>query len=130
MSMNMAGVSTSAMFLELGSKGETAMWVFTETGFVSAVRKPEEPKYITVRAREKQSLEVLSELAEKSIIDTPYGDYAYRVLVTDEVFKAWLATSVDMLDYDNFKNRIWDTRGDEFHDALGDVWTAMYKLQK
>ena len=24
------------------------MWVFTETGFVSAVRKPEEPKYITV----------------------------------------------------------------------------------
>ena len=39
------------------------MWVFTETGFVSAVRKPEEPKYITVRAREKQSLEVLSELA-------------------------------------------------------------------
>jgi hypothetical protein len=44
------------------------MWVFTETGFVSAVRKPEEPKYITVRAREKQSLEVLSELAEKPII--------------------------------------------------------------
>ena len=36
------------------------MWVFTETGFVSAVRKPEEPKYITVRAREKQSLEVLA----------------------------------------------------------------------
>ena len=29
------------------------MWVFTETGFVSAVRKPEEPKFITVRAREK-----------------------------------------------------------------------------
>jgi len=110
------------------------MWVFTETGFVSAVRKPEEPKYITVRAREKQSLEVLSELAEKPIIDTPYGDYAYRVLVTDEVFKAWLSTSVDMLDYDNFKNRVWDTRGDEFgdefHDALGAVWSAMYKLQQ
>jgi hypothetical protein len=46
------------------------------------------------------------------------------------VFKAWLATSVDMLDYDNFKNRVWDTRGDEFHDALGAVWSAMYKLQK
>jgi hypothetical protein len=97
------------------------MWVFTETGFVSAVRKPEEPKYITVRAREKQSLEVLSELAEKPIIDTPYGDYAYR---------AWLSTSVDMLDDDNFKNRVWDTRGDEFHDALGAVWSAMYKLQE
>jgi hypothetical protein len=95
------------------------MWVFTETGFVSAVRKPEEPKYITVRAREKQSLEVLSDLADTPIIDTPF-----------EVFKAWLATSVDMLDYDNFKNRVWDTRGDEFHDALAAVWSAMYKLQQ
>ena len=101
------------------------MWVFTETGFVSAVRKPDEPKYITVRAREKQSLEVLSELAEKSIIDTPYGDYAYRVLVSDEVFKAWLATSVDMLDYDNFKNRIAQSRGHVFHHALGNVWSDM-----
>jgi hypothetical protein len=106
------------------------MWVFTETGFVSAVRKPEEPKFITVRAREKQSLEVLSELSERPIIDTPFGDYAYRVLVTDEVFKAWLATSVDMLDYDNFKNRVWNTRGDEFHHALGKVWSAMFDLQK
>jgi GGDEF domain-containing protein len=52
------------------------------------------------------------------------------VLVTDEVFKAWLSTSVDMLDYDNFKNRVWDTRGDEFHDALAAVWSAMYKLQQ
>jgi hypothetical protein len=106
------------------------MWVFTETGFVSAVRKPEEPKFITVRAREKQSLEVLSELSERPIIDTSFGDYAYRVLVTDEVFKAWLATSVDMLDYDNFKNRVWDSRGDEFHHALGKVWSAMFDLQK
>jgi len=106
------------------------MWVFTETGFVSAVRKPEEPKYITVRAREKQSLEVLSELSEKPIIDTPYGDYAYRVLVSDEVFKAWLATSVDMLDYDNFKNRVWDTRGHEFHAALANVWTDMLAVSR
>jgi len=83
-----------------------------------------------VRAREKQSLEVLSDLADTPIIDTPFGDYAYRVLITDEVFKAWLATSVDMLDYDNFKNRVWDTRGDEFHDALAAVWSAMYKLQQ
>ncbi len=106
------------------------MFVFYEKAFVSAGSKTEGTEENTVRAREKQSLEVLSELAEKPIIDTPYGDYAYRVLVTDEVFKAWLSTSVDMLDYDNFKNRVWDTRGDEFHDALGAVWSAMYKLQQ
>ena len=39
------------------------MWVFTETGFVSAVRKVDSPSKITVRSRDKQSLEVLAELA-------------------------------------------------------------------
>ena len=43
------------------------MWVFTETGFVSAVRKPEEPKYITVRAREKPSRPAVSVAAAATL---------------------------------------------------------------
>jgi hypothetical protein len=101
------------------------MWIFTETGFVSAVRKSDAPSKVTARARDKQSLQVLSELAETEIIHTPYADYGYRVIVADAVFKGWLETTVDMLDYDNFKNRIWKTRGNVFHDALGNVWTEM-----
>ena len=101
------------------------MWVFTETGFVSAVRKVDAPSKITVRSRDKQSLEVLAELSETEIIETPYADYGYRVLVSDDIYKVWLTTTVDMLDYDNFKNRIWKTRGNVFHDALGNVWTEM-----
>jgi hypothetical protein len=36
------------------------MWIFTETGFVSAVRKSDAPSKVTARARDKQSLQVLS----------------------------------------------------------------------
>ena len=101
------------------------MWVFTETGFVSAVRKVDSPSKITASSRDKQSLEVLAELSETEILETPFADYGYRVLVSDEFFKVWLTTTVDMLDYDNFKNRVADSRGHAFHDALSNVWTEM-----
>ena len=32
------------------------MWIFTKNGFVSAVRKKEYPDFITVRARDRESL--------------------------------------------------------------------------
>jgi hypothetical protein len=104
------------------------MWIFTETGFVSAVRKPEAPGEVTARARDRYSLEDLAALADREIARTDYADYRYRVVVPDGIFKDWLATSVDMLDYDNFKNRVWDTRGDVYHTALGRVWTEMLSV--
>ena len=106
------------------------MWIFTETGFVSAVRKADAPTKVTVRARDRRSLLELSELTETEIVETPYADYRFRVLVDDIIFKTWFTTAVDMLDYDNFKNRVWETRGDEFHDALAQVWTVMNDLQE
>ena len=39
------------------------MWLFTETGFVSAVCSPEDKDIMKVRARDKKSLLELSELA-------------------------------------------------------------------
>ena len=101
------------------------MRVFTETGFVSAVRKVDSPTKITARSRDRQSLEVLAELSETEILETPFADYGYRVLVSDDIYKVWLTTTVDMLDYDNFKNRVADSRGHVFHHALGKVWKDM-----
>ena len=68
------------------------MWVFTETGFVSAVRKVDSPSKITARSRDRQSLEVLAELSETEILETPFADYGYRVLVSDDIYKVWLTT--------------------------------------
>ena len=43
------------------------MWIFTETGFVSAVRHYDDLNLVVVRARDAQSLEVLAELAETPV---------------------------------------------------------------
>jgi hypothetical protein len=101
------------------------MWIFTDTGFVSAVRKPWAKDKMTVRARDKQSLAVLSELSGEDIITSKDSDYPHRVVVDDLVFKSWLLASIDTMDYDNFKNRVYETRGKYFARLLGEVWSVM-----
>ncbi len=105
------------------------MWIFTETGFVSAVRHYDDLNLVVVRARDAQSLEVLAELAETPVEKTPENDYPYRVSVKDETLKFWLSTTVDMLDYTNFKSRVSVTRGDDYAHALMSVWTTMHEVE-
>lgn len=105
------------------------MWVFTSTGFISAVRKHDRPNVITVRSRDRRSLEPLVEFAGTDIKVSPFGDYPYRAFIEPEVFTKWVAKQADEIDYDNFKNRVAQTRGYEFTDALHDVWVAMLAVE-
>ena len=105
------------------------MWVFTETGFVSAVRKHDRPNVITVRSRDRKSLEPLAEKANVEIKVSPYGDYPYRAFVEAAVFTEWVAEQANEIDYDNFKNRVAKTRGYDFVDALHNVWVAMLGVE-
>jgi hypothetical protein len=105
------------------------MWIFTDTGFISAVRKPERPDSLTVRARDRKSLEALATLAGAEIKRSPNGDYPYRVFVTDSLFNQWLLERTAELDYSNFKNQVAKTRGYQFAHALADVWTAMLAVE-
>jgi hypothetical protein len=50
--------------------------------------------------------------------------------VSREAFQSWLASSVADLSYTNFKNRIHDTRGDEFYSALSEVWSVMHAVEQ
>ena len=104
------------------------MWVFTETGFVSAVRKNDRPDVYTVRSRDRKSLEPLASFAKAEIVETPYGDYPLRAFVEPAVFTEWLAGQASNIEYDNFKSRVTKTRGYDFVDALHDVWVAMLKV--
>jgi hypothetical protein len=110
-------------------KTRTSMWIFTETGFISAVRKPEYPDVITVRARDRQSLEALASKANVEIKRSPNGDYPYRVFVGDGPFIEWFLDRGAELQYENFKNRIYQTRGSDFARALGNVWSAMLAVE-
>jgi hypothetical protein len=105
------------------------MWIFTETGFISAVSKPEYPDVITVRARDKASLEALAAKANVEIKRSPNGDYPFRVFVGDSAFIEWFLDRGAELTYDNFKSRVSQTRGSKFAHALNKVWAAMLEVE-
>ena len=110
-------------------KGELYMWIFTETGFVSAVRHHSEKDKLVVRARDKKSLESLSNSVGLDIVESPSNDYPYRVFVDDVVFAAWLYKQTMAVDYPNFKDRAHETLDEPFHGALFDVWHAMQQVE-
>lgn len=106
------------------------MWIFTETGFVSAVVHRDDPKLMMVRARDKKSLEPLAEFARTKIEKTPSADYPWRTVVSKKTLKTWMAKNIEDAEYDNFKSRVSKTRGYEFVDALHEVWSVMHKVEE
>ena len=102
------------------------MWVFTNTGFVSAVSTG---KGLMVRARDRQSLTPLSTLAKTEIKKSPTHDYPYRVFITNELFAEWLANMAKSVEYRNFKAEVADVRGYDFSKPLMKVWSVMHEVE-
>jgi hypothetical protein len=105
------------------------MWVFTETGFVSAVCHFSEEGVVVVRSRDRESLDELSQRTDVPIESSPYNDYPYRVHLGKEQFQTWLVDVVAKMDYTNFKNHVYDTRGSDFAHALSGVWSVMRDVE-
>ena len=105
------------------------MWIFTETGFVSAVQHRETPEYLVVRARDKQSLDQLADLCDVQVKFTPNADYPYRVIVTKADFTSWMNDNIDFLGYSNYKNQVAITRGKDYAHTLGSVWSTMHDVE-
>jgi hypothetical protein len=105
------------------------MWIFTDTGFISVVRKEEHPDVLTVRARDHKSLELLAAKANVEVKRSPLGDYPYRVFVGDGPFLEWFLDRGGDLKYDNFKSRVYQTRDAKFVKALNDVWAVMHQVE-
>lgn len=103
------------------------MWIFTTSGFVSAVQNTDGK--LAVRARDALSLVDLAKLSESKILRTPTADYPYRVIIEREQLRTWLNSQIDDLDYPNFKSEVAIERGDEFAHALYPVWDAMHKVE-
>jgi hypothetical protein len=102
------------------------VWLFTNTGFVSAVSNGED---LMVRARDKESLGQIAESAKTEIISTPQHDYPYRVIVTHEFFAKWVAHMASNITYKNFKSEVAATRGYDFAHPLMKVWSAMHEVE-
>ena len=102
------------------------MWLFTNTGFVSAVSNGQD---LMVRSRDRESLEPLAESAQTEILSTPKNDYPYRVIVTHEIFSRWAAHMAAGITYKNFKSEVSATRGYNFAHPLMRVWAAMHEVE-
>jgi len=105
------------------------MWIFTSTGFVSAVRKTDRPDVYTVRSRDRKSLEPLAQMAKVEIVTSPLGDYPYRLFIEPGVFTHWVADQASQIEYPNFKSQVAKTRGHEYNSGLHDVWFAMLQTE-
>lgn len=102
------------------------MWLFTETGFVSAVVHYEDPDVLVVRARDRASLTDMATQFDKQIFETPRNDYPYRVFMSKHQMSEWMHATIMDADYTNYKNRMHMVRDEKFVDALHDVWSVMY----
>jgi hypothetical protein len=105
------------------------MWVFTQTGFVSAVRHRDEPDSLVVRARDRASITPLADFCGTDVLKYAGSDYPYRTFVKEADYKNWLTRSVEELDYANYKDRMHDLRDDRFCIALSKVWSTMLGVE-
>ena len=107
------------------------MWVFTTSGFVSAVRSPND-RTIIVRSRDKDSLVPISKQAKIDIRKTPLADYPYRLEIGHDQFAEWVASQARQIDYNNFKSEVAHHQGidgKKYERSLHDVWHVMHQLQ-
>ena len=102
------------------------MWIFTTTGFVSAVHKD---GALQVRARDRRSLQPLAKQTDTKIISTPLADYPYRIAITNEQFSKWVMHQAMSIDYKNFKSEVAETLGYGFAKPLNQVWSAMHDVE-
>jgi hypothetical protein len=104
------------------------MWLFTDTGFVSAVVSKEDRTKISVRARDKKSLEGFVKMFKVKIVELQHRDYEYRVYLTKEQLTQWISSRIEQMDYDNFKTQVTKTRGYDFAEPLHGVWYEMLEV--
>ena len=116
------------------------MWLCTQHGFYSIVRKAGDEYHI--RARKREDLENLSDLIAQryprasqahawKIHRSVPADYRWRMVVTARALGYVFAALESSIDYSNFKSRIHDRVDQrEKSQAYGSLWADLYRLQE
>lgn len=101
------------------------MWIFLNNAFLSAVAHRTQPDALLVRARVAGDIgRVFPGVIET---ETPSADYWFRATIPREVVSKAIASQIEAIPYDNFKNSV--TEHDR-HDANFETWGAMHQLQQ
>lgn len=113
------------------------MWLISKFGFVSVVEHRNESGSVIVRARARNDLEQLCELAgqegapgfeQGQIEDSPNADYHYRLTAPVDSWKSVASAVAERIDYDNFKNEI-AKHDPERAGIYSQVWADLMKIQ-
>ena len=107
------------------------MWLATKVGFFSIVRKNKDEYH--VRARMRSDLVELMELAEieSELFESDHSDYRFRLVVDEKTVQIIGGKLFAEIDYDNFKDRIYDSPTQRVKsDAYGDIWATIWGFQE
>jgi hypothetical protein len=110
------------------------MWLFTNIGFFSVVEKPYdiEQGLISIRSRVRLDLEVLKTLYLPSmteIIESDDADYRFRCRVNKRDFAEAVPELIMNINYENFKDEIFEVQGPERASLYSNIWGQAYELQ-
>ena len=109
------------------------MWLFTKTGFFSAVQKWDEPDVIVVRARVRRDLAALIKKhaleGETRILVFKGTDYPYRLNLSKPLFQLVLADEAAGIDYPNFKDEVKNQQGYPRARLYMEIWRVMYDAE-
>lgn len=96
-----------------------------------------DPDTLMVRARRREHLELLQgqceAIAESPILETPRGDYAFRVVAPKAVVARVVGELVLSVDYPNFKSACAQREaelGPGYGAALHSIWSVLARLQE
>lgn len=129
------------------------MWTATTRGFFSAVQHRDDPSLLVVRTRDHADATTLRDwyaawqtdmakiahaLSGKpaalegpvpAITTYEFSDYPWRVIMPRSAWGAFLAESVEDLDYGNFKDAVKHTQGADRAGVYANVWAALLRLE-
>lgn len=120
------------------------MWLQTKFGFYSVVEHTDDVHTVLIRARAREDLDNLCDLADSvrrdyskgeavgidhsAIQFTPNADYAYRIICPRQ---SWMEVSLRLMteiDYGNFKNAVSERDPERSH-LYHRVWGVLYSIQ-
>lgn len=110
------------------------MWLFTNFGFYSVVRKKEDgDQYLTIRGRTRSDLDRLRKRylpKASSPVENAGTDYRWRVRCTKDDLAAAMPKIVRHIDYSNFKSEVARSLSADRAKRYGKVWDALYGLDE
>lgn len=88
------------------------MWIYSDIGFFSIVKKDEE-ETLTVRSRIRTDLEKFKELhpalEDEEIIESVDSDYRYRIVANEGIVAEVVKELAFGINYSNFKDHVGAT---------------------